>query len=542
MKSVMTQDFSKIQANKVQRSVFNRSHGHKTTFSAGDLIPFFVDEILPGDTMGLKAQIFARLSTFTFPIMDNLFLDTFYFFVPDRLLWDNWERFQGAQDDPGDTIDYEVPEVSVTGDPPQFASGDLADHFGLPVGVSISTEDRPMALPFRAYNLIWNEWFRDQDLQESVPVQTGDGPDVYSDNYSILKRGKRHDYFTACRPWPQKGDSVSIPLGTTAPIIGDGQAINFYNGTSHFSLNYNNNTGFNGMLGVTSEGGAIGGVPTGTFPSNDIYLGINPSSASNSHMLADLSSATAATINQLRESFAIQQILEMDARGGTRYVESLRARWGVISPDFRLQRPEYLGGSSQSIDVRGVAKTSSTDATSPQANLASYTQVSSRSGFNRSFVEHGIIIGLVNVRADITYQEGMRRMWSRRTRYDFYMPELAHLGEQAVLNKEIWYPSGNTAVANGVFGYQERWAEYRYLPSLVTGLFKSAAAGTLDGWHLALDFTAVPVLNSSFIVDAPPIDRVLAVVTEPHVLMDSYIEIRHARPMPVYSVPGLNRL
>lgn len=541
--SVMTKNFSKIPAPQIQRSVFNRTHGHKTTFDAGLLIPFFVDEILPGDTMSLKANIFARLATPIFPIMDNVFMDTFFFFVPNRLVWENWERFQGAQDNPDDPIDYQIPVLYDAGSL-SFASNSIADYFGLPIAPNvIHDDDSPSALPFRAYNLIWNEWFRDQNLQGKRSVPLDDGPDLYSSLYSIANRGKRHDYFTSCLPWPQKGDSVAIPLGSIAPVIGNGTTVGFTDGTNLVGL------GMTSIGGVEQTGtfraGSYGD-PQGTaIPSTDGYngktLGLT-TSAADSGMIADLTNATAATINQLREAFAIQQILEMDARGGTRYVEHLRAHWGVISPDFRLQRPEYLGGGSHRVDVRGVPQTSSTDATSPQGNLAAYAQIGHISGFNKSFVEHGYVIGLVNVRADLTYQQGMRRMWSRSTRFDFYMPELAHLGEQAVLNKEIWFTSNNPTVNAAAFGYQERWAEYRYFPSMVTGLFRSDAAGTLDAWHLSIDFGVLPVLNAQFIADDPPIDRVIAVPSEPHVLFDSYIQIKHARPMPVYSIPGLQRL
>lgn len=538
--SIMNKNFSKVPGPQMQRSKFRRDHAWKGTFDGGQLVPFLVDEVLPGQTKTIKANIFARLSTLVFPIMDNIHLDTAYFFVPNRLTWDNWEKFNGSQEDPGDSIDYEIPSLETEG--LEFATMSLGDHFGLPVGVLLAPDDSPNALPFRAYNLIWNEWFRDQNTQDSAPVLTTDGPDPLI-NYPVAYRGRRHDYFTSCLPWPQKGDAVSIPLGTTAPVIGDGQAMGLYDGTTSLYMNYNNNAGFNGMLGNTSGGGAIGGAPGGVSPSGDALLGLTTNPAQ-SHIYADLSAATAATIQQLREAFALQQIYEIDARGGTRYVESLRAMWGVAPKDYRLQRPEYLGGSSERINVSAVQQTSSTDATSPQANLAAYSQVGTNSGFSKSFDEHGYIIGLVNVRTDITYQQGMRRMWSRRTRFDFYQPPLAHLGEQAVLNKEIYYVDTGTN-SNAVFGYQERWAEYRYFPSQVTGVFRSnvtAGFTTLDAWHLALDFLTQPALNTDFITDNPPIDRVVAVETEPQVLMDAFIEYTDVSPMPVYSIPGLERL
>lgn len=542
--SIMNHSFSRVPGNQdLQRSSFDRSHSHKTTGDAGYLYPLFVDEAYPGDTYNLSASIVARLATPKFPIMDNLFLDTFWFFVPYRILWENWERFQGAQTDPADTIDYEVPYIDdgEPGAPPTFASGSLADYFGIPVGIAIPTDDAPVAFAFRAYNRIWNEWFRDENLQDSVANNIGDGPDDDSD-YALLRRGKRHDYFTSCLPWPQKGDAISIPLGTSAPVIGDGTSIGFTAGVGNPNLymGYSDNSGFQGTATVYTNSGAAGAAPTGGAGAGDAYMSLHTDPAL-SHVFADLSTATAATINQLREAFAFQQILETDARGGTRFVELLKAHWGVTVPDFRLQRPEYLGGSSQRIDIYGVAQTSSTDATTPQGSLAAYGQISAHSGFTKSIVEHGIIMCLVNLRADITYQQGMERFWSRRTRFDYYMPALAHLGEMPVYRKEI-YMSAVTGDNNTVFGYQERWADLRYKPSRVSSLFRTAAAGSLDSWHLALNFTSAPSLNATFIVDAPDVDRVIAVTTEPHFIMDAYFKFRHSRALPIYSVPGLQRL
>lgn len=537
--SVMSHAFSRIPAPQIQRSVFDRSHGHKTTFDAGYLVPFFLDEVLPGDTINLTAQLFARLSTLLYPIMDNVFLDTFFFYVPNRILWNNWERFNGAQDDPDSSIDFEVPEIDLAGG--GITALSLGDYFGLPVGPTfhVSGIDNPSALPFRAYNLIWNEWFRDQNLQDSLSVSANtDGPDALG-NYVLQRRGKRHDYFTSCLPWPQKGDSVALPLGTTAPVIGEVQSMRLTDGTVEYGIGVNNGSNDMKIVALGADPNTGDAFPgTATSPAVDKYLGLLRTG--DSGLEVDLSNALAATVNQLREAFAFQQILEKDARGGTRYIELLKSHFGVTVPDFRLQRPEYLGGSSQRVNVNAVAQTApQVNESTILANLAAYSNVQSRAGFSKSFLEHGWVIGLVNLRADITYQEGLNRMWSRKTRFDFYMPALAHLGEQAVLNKEIWY---NNATSNTVFGYQERWAEYRYKPSMVTGAFRSNYAGTLDPWHLALDFSATPVLNASFIQDDPPVDRILTVTTEPHVLMDSYISYKHARPMPVYSVPGLTRL
>lgn len=543
--SNMNHNFSRIQGPEIQRSLFNRTHTYKTTFDEGYLIPFCVDEILPGDTLNLQATMFARLATPIAPIMDNLHLDTFWFYIPSRILWSNWEAFQGEQLDPGDSTDFEIPVLGGEGGVGAFTPGSqsLGDYFGLPL-VTLDGDDRPIALPFRAYSLIWNEWFRDQNLQDRATFDLGDGPDD-GPAYVLLKRGKRHDYFTSALPWPQKGDAISIPLGTIAPVVGDGTALGFMglNGgatTASYLLQIDD-AGFNGMLGMASTDGAVGSAASRTGGAGDFRIGLSTNSA-NSGVYADLSAATAATVNQLREAFAFQQILERDARGGTRYTEILRAHFGVDVPDYRLQRPEYLGGSSTRIDVNGVAQTSSTDATTPQGNLAAYGQVVARSGFNKSFVEHGYIMGLVNVRADITYQQGMDRMWSRRTRFDLYMPALAHLGEQAIYNREIWTTTNNPTVNAGVFGYQERWGEYRHKPSKITGLFRSDAGGSVDFWHLSPDFSALPVLNAAFIEDDPPVERIVAVPSEPHFLFDSFISMKHARPMPMYSTPGLQRL
>lgn len=522
MRSVMAHQFSQIPRAEIQRSSFNRSHGYKTTFDSGYLVPFYVDEVLPGDTFNLKCTLFARLATPIVPFMDNMFMETFFFFVPNRLLWDNWQKFNGEQENPGDSTDFLIP--TMTNSVP-YEVGWLADYFGIPTGIANLEVN---ALPFRAYNLIYNEWFRDENLQDSVPVPKGDGPDDIYD-YKLLRRGKRHDYFTSALPWPQKGPGVEIPLGTSAPIHGlsNGSLTNLVTSTATNVGSYSLNEGAN-----TYAFGSVGNSSVGKASLSNILVG-QPDS-----IYADLTTATAYTINSLRQAFQVQRLYERDARGGTRYTEILRAHFGVVSPDARLQRPEYLGGSSSPININPVQQTSSTNDTTPQGNLAAYGLTSSRiHGFTKSFVEHGYIIGLVNVRADLTYQQGLQRLWSRQTRFDFYWPALAHLGEQTVLNKEI-YAQG-TAADDDVFGYQERYAEYRYYPSLITGKFRSTYAQPLDMWHLSQKFDSLPTLSAQFIEDNPPLSRVIAVQDEPQFLLDTYFSLNCVRPMPVYSVPGL---
>lgn len=527
-RSVDVHQFAMVPRADIPRSSFDIEHTHKTTFDAGYLVPVYVDEVLPGDTFRLNMTAFARLSTPLFPVMDNLSLDSFFFFVPNRLVWSNWQKFMGEQVNPGDSISYVVP--TCTSPTAGYTVGSLQDYMGLPtVGqVGGSSTVTHANLHARAYNLIYNQWFRDENLQTSVAVPTGDGPDTASD-FTLLRRGKRHDYFTSALPWPQKGPSVTLPLGTKARVA-TGTAL----GDSTHGLSVWSQPS-QVYAGIAPDGGVHFDYTSTTFVTDPDYVG---------NLYADLSQATAATINQLRQAFQIQKLLERDARGGTRYTEIIRSHFGVVSPDARLQRPEYLGGGSTPIVINPVAQTGQTGltgGTTPLGTLGGIgTTLANGHGFTQSFTEHGVIIGMVSVRADLTYQQGLRKMWSRSTRYDFYFPAFAMLGEQAILNKEI-YCTGGSADAD-VFGYQERWAEYRYHPSRISSLFRSTSAGTIDGWHLAQKFTSLPTLNSTFIQDNPPVSRVVAVgaaANGQQFIFDSFFQTKVARPMPLYSVPGL---
>lgn len=545
--------FAMIPQANIRRSVFNRSHVYKTTFNEGQLIPYFVDEVIPGDTFTLNPVEFCRLATPVVPFMDNIYIESFFFFVPSRLVYDKWVNLCGEQENPEDSTDYLVPTVALTGD----MTNKLPDYMGIACASGTFNNVSVNCLPFRSYWLIWNEWFRDENLQKSVKVSKGEtntvlepmGQSTANPNYGMpsgvtnwydpAPRGKRYDYFTGALPWPQKGPAVDLPLGQVANVVSNNQDILFSSGGSlpHGSSPSSvsptfSNVALGGRSAGYSSGSVINTTPDGNASLNALRFG------SQTGLQVDLTSATSITINSLRQAFMLQRYYEIDARGGTRYTEKLQAHFGVTNPDARLQRPEFLGSHSSMMNINPVTQTSSTDSTTPQGNLAAYGLNAQRyHAFTKSFSEFGYVIGLINVRADLTYQQGINKMWLRSDVLDFYWPSFAHLGEQAIENIEI-YCQGNDEDKK-VFGYQERYAEYRYKPSLITGQFRSTYKEPLDIWHLSQKFASLPTLSDEFIQDHPPISRVVAVPSYPHFLLDVKFNLKCIRPMPMYGIPGM---
>jgi len=534
MKSVNLHKFAMNPRQDIPRSRFNRVHKHKTTFDAGYLIPIFVDEMLPGDVFKINMTGFLRTaSAMLYPVMDNLYLTTFFFYVPNRLVWTNWVKMMGERDNPADSISYTTP--TATSPATGYAVNSLQDYLGLPTvgqlaGANTYTHDN---LVCRGYNLIWNQWFRAQQIQNSVTVDKGDGPDTYS-NYVLLRRGKRFDYITQSLPWPQQGaTAVTLPLGTSAPVRGIGVQTGIF-GSAAVAVRESG-----GYTPTYANAKAIDNATADTR----VYMEGQSATGAFPTIYADLSAATAASINTFRLAIMTQTILERDARAGTLYTELTFQHFGVQNPDARLQRPEYIGGSTSHITVNPTVQTSGTSAsgtTTPLGQLAGIVTGVARGGhgFTYAATEHGHVIGLMCVDADITYQQGVRKMWNRQTRYDYYLPGFALLGEQSLLNRELY--ADGSANDTAAFGYVPRWDELRYFPSMVTGLFRSTATGTLDAYHLAQKFTALPTLNSTFIQSTPPMDRVLAVgsQTGKQFIFDSYWEHAVTRPLPMYGQPA----
>ena len=541
----------------MSRSTFDRSSSVKTSFNVGDIVPFFLEEVLPGDTFNVRTSKVVRMQTLLTPMMDNVYLDSYYFFVPNRLVWNHWKEFNGENTESAwiPTTEYSVPQI--TAPSAGWSVGTLADYFGLPTGVgglSVS------ALPFRAYALVMNEWFRDQNLQDPlvVPVDDATVAGVNTGNFvtDCAKGGlpyiaaKYHDYFTSCLPSPQKGPDVTLKVASQndLPVVTkavDSPASSFAEGL-RFGLLDSGDWCVNGGSTVIGFDGTFTGTRPGLVSQTTGLSGGSHgdwSIAPSNLWAINSGNAVVATINQLRMAFQIQKLYERDARGGTRYIEVLKSHFGVTSPDARLQRPEYLGGNRVPINVNQVIQQSGTGAgaDTPQGTVVGMSQTTdSNHDFMKSFTEHGYIIGVMVARYDHTYQQGIERHWSRKTRFDFYWPVFANIGEQAVLNKEIF--AQGTAKDNEVFGYQEAWSDYRYKPNRVTGEMRSAYEQSLDVWHLADDYASLPSLSDSWIrEDKNTVDRVLAVksTVSDQLFADIYVSNRATRPMPMYSVPGL---
>lgn len=532
----------------MSRSKFPRHSSVKFSFNVGDVIPFYVDEVLPGDTFNVKTSKVVRMQSLLTPIMDNIYLDYYFFFVPNRIVWDHWRELNGENRESAwaQTTEYEVPQVTAPAG--GWNVGTIADYMGIPTGVANISVN---AMPFRAYAMICDEWFRDENLVDPLYISKGDAvttgvntrtnPSDYAAGGQPFIAAKFHDYFTSALPAPQKGPDVGIGLTGDLQVYGDGNPLHFFNGSKP-------PTSGDYIFHFNSQGAAAGATVTADqkeransagYVLTKEMIDLNPTFSSG--LTATLSNATSVTINALRMAFQMQKLYEKDARGGTRYVEILKSHFGVTSPDSRLQRPEYLGGSRVPININQVVQTSETGSSTPQGNTAAYSVTTdSHKDFTKSFVEHGFVIGVCVARYTHSYQQGIERFWSRKSRFDYYWPVFANIGEQAILNKEI-YVQGN-ATDEEVFGYQEAWADYRYKPSRVAGEMRSVAAQSLDVWHLADDYAALPSLSAGWIQEnKTTVDRVLAVSEQNanQLFCDIYIENYTTRPMPVYSIPGL---